>query len=98
MARGAGLMGEAGPEAVMPLRRLPSGDLGVMSGGSGAPPQITITLVNETRTQMRAEQQTGPDGGLKVMLREIIGAEIGTPGTPGHMATRGVVQRYGNGR
>ena len=28
-ARGAGLMGEAGPEAIMPLRRLPSGRLGV---------------------------------------------------------------------
>ena len=29
MARGIGLMGEAGPEAVLPLRRLPSGRLGV---------------------------------------------------------------------
>ena len=34
MARGIGLMGEAGPEAVLPLRRLPSGRLGVESGGS----------------------------------------------------------------
>jgi lambda family phage tail tape measure protein len=30
-----GLMGEAGPEAIMPLRRLPSGRLGVESAGSG---------------------------------------------------------------
>ncbi len=29
MARGYGLMGEAGPEAVMPLKRLASGKLGV---------------------------------------------------------------------
>ena len=34
MARGMGLMGEAGPEAVLPLRRLPPGRLGVESGGS----------------------------------------------------------------
>lgn len=36
MANGAGLMGEAGPEAIMPLRRGPSGRLGVQaSGGVG---------------------------------------------------------------
>ncbi len=35
MANGTGLMGEAGPEAIMPLRRLPSGRLGVESAGGG---------------------------------------------------------------
>lgn len=34
MANGTGLMGEAGPEAIMPLRRLPSGRLGVESAGN----------------------------------------------------------------
>ena len=33
MANGAGLMGEAGPEAVMPLRRGPGGRLGVEAAG-----------------------------------------------------------------
>lgn len=37
MANGTGLMGEAGPEAIMPLQRLPSGRLGVEATGSGAP-------------------------------------------------------------
>lgn len=36
MASGVGLMGETGPEAVMPLVRTPSGDLGVKSEGGGA--------------------------------------------------------------
>ena len=35
MANGAGLMGEAGPEAIMPLTRV-GGKLGVRSAGGGA--------------------------------------------------------------
>ena len=45
MARGMGLMGEAGPEAVMPLGRDSRGRLGVHSiiaGGETAAPRITI--------------------------------------------------------
>ncbi|WP_320176623.1 hypothetical protein [Roseovarius pacificus] len=36
MANGAGLMGEAGPEAVMPLARLANGRLGVEARGGGS--------------------------------------------------------------
>lgn len=35
MARGMGLMGEAGPEAIMPLERGADGKLGVRAGGGG---------------------------------------------------------------
>ncbi len=37
MTNGIGLMGEAGPEAILPLRRLPSGKLGVESAGNSQP-------------------------------------------------------------
>lgn len=36
MRGGLGLMGEAGPEAIMPLARGPDGKLGVLGGGGGA--------------------------------------------------------------
>ena len=36
MAHGAGLMGEAGPEAILPLTRTSGGDLGVKTDGGGA--------------------------------------------------------------
>ncbi len=42
MARGMGLMGEDGPEAIMPLRRLPSGRLGVESAGGGATYTVNV--------------------------------------------------------
>jgi lambda family phage tail tape measure protein len=44
-SKGAGLMGEAGPEAIMPLKRMAGGQLGVLAQGSGrssGPPVIEI--------------------------------------------------------
>jgi phage-related minor tail protein len=46
MAGGMGLMGEAGPEAVMPLQRDASGNLGVSGGGGGGGPTIIIQAVD----------------------------------------------------
>jgi lambda family phage tail tape measure protein len=45
-AIGTGLMGEAGPEAIMPLQRGPNGKLGVMSAGGGT----TSVVVNVDAT------------------------------------------------
>ncbi|EPX87258.1 hypothetical protein ruthe_00656 [Rubellimicrobium thermophilum DSM 16684] len=43
MRGGLGLMGEAGPEAIMPLARDASGRLGVRAeGGTARPVQVTI--------------------------------------------------------
>ncbi|WP_333713718.1 phage tail tape measure protein [Yoonia sp.] len=41
MRGGAGLMGEAGPEAIMPLARGPDGSLGVRGAGGGA---VTVNM------------------------------------------------------
>ncbi|MCH8951366.1 MAG: phage tail tape measure protein [Proteobacteria bacterium] len=44
MRGGAGLMGEAGPEAVMPLTRGPDGRLGIAASGGSAGPVVTINI------------------------------------------------------
>ena len=45
MRGGTGLMGEAGPEAIMPLTRGADGRLGVAAAGSGGRPvSVNITV------------------------------------------------------
>jgi phage-related minor tail protein len=44
MRGGMGLMGEAGPEAIMPLTRGADGRLGVVASGGAAPVQITMNI------------------------------------------------------
>lgn len=58
MARGAGLMGEAGPEAIMPLKRTPSGDLGVQASAA----QINVKVENYTSAQVSTERRQTPNG------------------------------------
>lgn len=65
MASGAGLMGEAGPEAIMPLKRGPDGRLGVTvnrngQNGNGAQNlHVTAEIID--------------NGGLRVMVRDEAG-------------------------
>ena len=44
MRGGQGLMGEAGPEAIMPLRRGPDGKLGVAASGGGGSVNVTFNI------------------------------------------------------
>lgn len=59
MANGAGLMGEAGPEAVMPLRRLAGGRLGVEAVGNGGQGGNVITFA--PRTTITVQGNAGED-------------------------------------
>ena len=76
MANGAGLMGEAGPEAVMPLTRMPDGKLGVASGG------MNVTVNNNAPG---AEIRTGSDGngGLTIdVIMKSVAAAVSRGGNP----------------
>ncbi len=70
-ARGAGLMGEAGPEAIMPLTRI-GGRLGV--DASAAAPTINVTVNNNASQQVQAtvHQHQGPQGTtLQIQIDQI---------------------------
>lgn len=53
---GLGIMGEAGPEAVMPLTRGSDGKLGVKSSG------VTVNIINNSGSDISQVEKTGPDG------------------------------------
>lgn len=74
-AAGSGLMGEAGPEAILPLRRGPDGKLGVASGGSGGAPAVTIN-VNVDNSGAATQQTTGNSSAYAHQFAQAINAKV----------------------
>jgi lambda family phage tail tape measure protein len=71
-ASGAGVMGEAGPEAIMPLTRTSDGKLGVQSA-SGGSPAINVTI--QTVIQPNGNQQTKSSGSTDQLAKQL-GEEV----------------------
>ena len=68
-----GMMGEAGPEAVMPLSRDSSGSLGVRVANPGqgqAGPRTTVIIENHASAEVTQTKETQPDGSelIRVVL------------------------------
>ena len=60
-----GLMGEAGPEAILPLKRGSDGKLGVAGGGGG----VSVVINNNAPVEVSASQNQGPDGQMVLSLQ-----------------------------
>ncbi len=56
MRNGAGLMGEAGPEAIMPLQRGPDGKLGVRAAGGGQAVNVVMNITTPDAKSFEASQ------------------------------------------
>jgi hypothetical protein len=80
MARGMGLMGEAGPEAIMPLTRI-GGHLGVRSAGSSTTVQIIDQRSGGAPVEVR--ESTGPDG--RKMVQAIVRDQVAKMATDGSL-------------
>lgn len=93
-ARG-GIMGEAGPEAVMPLVRTSGGNLGVRAEGVGTSPQINIQVINQTGTNATAEvqQQRNAQGGMDVVV--LLKREMASDIARGGVLDQTIRGRYG---
>nr|DAG52070.1 MAG TPA: minor tail protein [Bacteriophage sp.] len=84
-AKGAGLMGEAGPEAIMPLKRGPDGKLGVAASGAGGGMVVTTNVY--TGTGKTDTSVSGPDPrtaqAFGKQITEAVKAEIVKATKPG---------------
>lgn len=96
-AKGAGLMGEAGHEAILPLRRGTDGKLGVEAAGGGA---VTVNVINQGGGSLAVRgqtQTTGPSGETQIdLLVEVLEARFADRiGAGSGSMTRAMESRFG---
>ena len=77
-AKGIGLMGEAGPEAIMPLKRGADGKLGVAGGGGG-----TSVTVNVDASGSSVQGNNGQSAALGRAIAASVQAELVKQKRPG---------------
>ena len=87
-ARGVGLMGEAGPEAILPLKRGSDGKLGVSAGGGGG---VSIVVNNSAGARVQA-RDAGLDGAGRRLIE--IAVSEAEARVAGNMA-QGSYRRFG---
>jgi len=64
-AKGIGIFGEAGPEAILPLKRTSSGELGVKAEASGA---VNVVVNNYTSAEVKTNVETLADGTRQIIM------------------------------
>jgi len=87
-AKGTGLMGEAGPEAIMPLTRDSSGKLGVQASGSGS--NVSVQVINNTNATATTNETVDSKGNRKVevVIGEMTAGEISRSGSASQKSIR----------
>ena len=74
---GLGVMGEAGPEAIIPLTRMANVDLGVEAAGNGGT-QVVVNIYNNSGAEVATEERSDADGTrqLDIMIGDLVGSQI----------------------
>jgi len=95
-----GLMGEAGAEAIMPLKRMKNNQLGVsMEGMAVAAAPVNLQVINQTsvKTKTSVTSSVGPDGStnLRMMIKEIDSGMTGLAAKGQSTLNRSIEQRAG---
>jgi hypothetical protein len=80
-AKGTGLMGESGPEAIMPLKRGANGSLGVQSSGGG---NVDVVVNNYGSEKATTKESTDSRGNrrIEVIVGEMTATEMSRPNSP----------------
>lgn len=95
-AKGGNVMGEAGPEAILPLTRGTNGKLGVQASGGGDGIEVQINITNNG--QAVQAQQTGQRMDGKKMMIDLVLQTVQSDIAKGGGTAQAMQQRFGLSR
>jgi phage-related minor tail protein len=81
-AQGTGLMGEAGPEAIMPLKRDSNGNLGVRAGGGGGNVDVVVNNFGSERATTKETTDSRGNRKIEVIIGDMVASEVSRVGSP----------------
>jgi lambda family phage tail tape measure protein len=80
-AKGTGLMGEAGPEAIMPLKRDNNGNLGVRGGGGGGNVDVVVNNYGSEKATTKETMDSRGNRRIEVMVGDMVAGELNRVGS-----------------
>jgi len=86
-AKGTGMMGEAGPEAIMPLKRDGQGNLGVRGGGGSV--EVVVNNYSTERAEARETTDSRGNRRVEVVVGDMTAGEITRGGSSANRSIRG---------
>lgn len=81
-AQGTGLMGEAGPEAIMPLKRDSNGNLGVRAGGNQGNVDVVVNNFGSEKATTRETTDSRGNRKIEVIIGDMVAGEVSRVGSP----------------
>ena len=76
-AKGLGVMGEAGPEAIMPLKRDSQGNLGVRGGGGNV--EVVVNNYTQAKAETRETVDSRGNRRIEIVVADLVAGEISRP-------------------
>lgn len=74
-----GVMGEKGAEAIMPLTRTSSGNLGVETSGSGGGVNVIVKITNNTGSDVSTQENDTPEGKeIEIIIGQVVSKQLST--------------------
>jgi lambda family phage tail tape measure protein len=88
-AKGTGLMGEAGPEAIMPLKRDSSGNLGVRSNQQQTNVDVVVNNYGTEKAETRETVDSRGNRKIEVIIGDMAAADMTRSGSASQRAVGG---------
>jgi lambda family phage tail tape measure protein len=80
-AKGTGLMGEAGPEAIMPLKRDNNGNLGVRGGGGGSNVDVVVNNYGSEKATTKETTDNQGNRKIEVIIGDMVAGQMSRQGS-----------------